>query len=90
MEITSHMCAYFNIILKAKREYTGDMWSYYDPNYHQKAKATLNKDWSANDTSLFSQCFTGRARKAQGCTNCSSLKTGIGRMPMQERQVSSQ
>ena len=36
----------------------------YDANYCQKAEATLNKDWSAIDTSLFSQCFTGRARKA--------------------------
>ena len=36
------------------------MWSYYDVNYRQKVEATLNKDWSAIDTSLFSQCFTGR------------------------------
>ena len=73
MTITSHTCAY-NIILKANREYTCGMWSYYDANYCQKAEATLNKDWSAIDTSLFTQCFTGRARKAQGCVNCSSLK----------------
>ena len=46
----------------------------YNANYRQKAEATLNKDWSAIDTSLFSQCFTGRARKALGCINCSSLK----------------
>lgn len=72
MAITS--CAYFNVILKANREYTGSMLSYYDVNYRQKAETTLNMDWSAIDTSLFSQCFTGRARKAQGCTNCSSLK----------------
>ena len=37
------------------------MRSYYDVNYRQKVEATLNKDWSAIDTSLFSQCFTGRA-----------------------------
>ena len=73
MTITSHTCAY-NIILKANREYTGGMWSYYNANYHQKAEATLNKDWSAIDTSLFSQCFTGRPRKALGGINCSSLK----------------
>ena len=73
MAITSHVCAY-NIILKANREYTGGMWSYYNANYRQKAEATLNKDWSAIDTSLFSQCFTGRARKALGYINCSSLK----------------
>ena len=79
MAITSHTCAY--IILKANREYTGGMWSYYDANYHQKAEATLNKDWSAIDTSLFSQCFTGRARKALGCVNCSSLKHDSAECP---------
>ena len=57
------------------------MWSYYDANYRQKAEATLNKDWSAIDTSLFSQCFTGRARKAQGCINCSSLKHDSAECP---------
>ena len=50
MAITSHMCAYFNVILKANREYTGGIWSYYDANHRQKAEATLNKDWSAIDT----------------------------------------
>ena len=53
----------------------------YDANYCQKAEATLNKDWSAIDTSLFSQCFTGRARKALGCINCSSLKHDSAECP---------
>jgi len=68
------MCKYFNIILKAHCEYTGGMWSYYDANYHQRAAATCSKDWSVTDTTLFSQCFTGRAKKAQGCANCSSVR----------------
>ena len=80
MTITSHTCAY-NIILKANREYTCGMWSYYNANYRQKAEATLNKDWSAIDTSLFSQCFTGRARKALSCINCSSLKHDSAECP---------
>ena len=85
----THMCAYFNVILKANREYTGGMWSYYDANYRQKAEATLNKDWSAIDTSLFSQCFTRRARKAlAGLYNCSSFKHDS--VPAQERQAPSQ
>ena len=71
---TIHMCAYFSIILKAHREYTRGMWSYYDANYRQRAAATRNKDWSVIDTTLFSQCFTGRAKKVQGCATCSSIK----------------
>ena len=77
----THMCAYFNIILKANREFAGGMCSYYDANYRQKAEATPNKDWSVIDTSLFSQCFTGRARKAQRCINCSSLKHDLAECP---------
>ena len=53
----------------------------YDANYCQKAETTLNKDWSAIDTSLFSQCFTGKARKGQGCINCSSLKHDSAECP---------
>ena len=69
-----HMCAYFSVILKASREFSGNMWAIYDANYRQKAEATRNKDWSAIDTTYFSQCFTGKARKVEGCSNCGSLK----------------
>ena len=51
-----------------------ETWAIYDANYRQKAEATRNRDWSAIDTTCFSQCFTGKARKVEGCTNCGSLK----------------
>ena len=70
----THMCAYFNVILKASREYTDDMWRHYDADYRQKAEATHNQDWSTIDTALFNQCFTGRARQVQRCSNCNSAK----------------
>ena len=69
-----HMCAYFQVILKASREYSGGMWKQYDTQYRQKAEATHNKDWSAIDTTIFSQCFTGRAKQAPGCTTCGSIR----------------
>jgi hypothetical protein len=61
--VTHIMCAYFNVILKASREYTDDMWKHYDVTYRQKAEATCNTDWSVIDTATFNQCFTGRAKK---------------------------
>lgn len=70
----THMCAYFNVILKASREYTDDMWKHYDVMYRQKAEATHNTDWSVIDTATFNQCFTGRAKKALSCTHCNSIK----------------
>ena len=38
-----HMCAYFNVILKASREFSGNMWAIYDANYRQKAEATATR-----------------------------------------------
>ena len=70
----THICAYFNTILKASREYTDDMWRHYDADYRQKAEATNNTDWSSIDSALFNQCFTGRAKKIQRCTTCNSAK----------------
>lgn len=70
----THMCAYFQVILKASKEYSGTMWKQYDAQYRQKAAATHNKDWSTIDSTIFNQCFTGRARHVQGCSYCASIK----------------
>ena len=68
-----HTCAYFNVILKASREFSGNVGNL-RCQLLSKAEATCNRDWSAIDTTYFSQCFTGKARKVDSCTNCSSLK----------------
>ena len=73
-EIVSHRCAYFSTILKASKEYTADLWRLYDFQYRQQAAATNNKDWSVVDTSLFSRCLTGHAKKVSSCSNYGSLK----------------
>ena len=63
----THMCSYYNVILRASREYTDYMWCYYDADYRQEAEATHSKDWFTIDTALFNLCFTGRARQFQHC-----------------------
>ena len=80
-----HMCAYFQVILKASREYAGSTWKYYDAQYRQKAEATRNKDWSVIDSSLFSQCFTGRAKPTPSCSHCASLKHDSADCPRERR-----
>lgn len=78
----THMCTYFNVILKAGREYTDDiMWKHYDVTYQQTAEATQNTDWSVIDTAAFNQCFTGRAKKAFSCTNCNCIKHDTSSCP---------
>ena len=82
----THMCAYFNVILKANREYTDDMWRHYDVMYRQKAEATRNTDWSVIDTATFNQCFTGRAKKALSCTFCNSIKHDTNSCPRKKNK----
>lgn len=73
-ESVTEMCAYFLTILKASKEFTGGMWRFYDASYRQRAAATGKRQWSIVDSALYSQCFTGRARKPFTCTSCGSLK----------------
>jgi hypothetical protein len=84
----THMCTYFNVILKASREYTDDMWKHYDVTYRQKAEATRNTDWSVIDTATFNQCFTGRAKKALSCTYCNSIKHDTESCPRKKNKRS--
>ena len=92
----NEMCSYYLTILKASKEYTGGMWRFYDATYRQRAAATGSWQWSLVDSALYSQCFTGRARKSLACTNCGSLKhetTSCPRLkakkPTQEQSSSS-
>ena len=77
-----HTCAYFNVILKASREFSGNVGNL-RCQLLSKAEATCNRDWSAIDTTYFSQCFIGKARKVDGCTNC---KHEITECPCKERK----
>ena len=83
----THMCAYFNVILKASREYTVDMWKHYDVTYRQKAEATHNTDWSVIDTAAFNQCFTGRAKKTLSCTVHTATPLSTTPIPAQGRKA---
>ena len=67
-------CAYFNVILRARKEYTDDMWWHYDANYRQRAEATHNTDWSTIDPAIFNQCSTGRTKQVQYCSTWNSIK----------------
>ena len=42
----------------------------YDTQYHRRAAATISWDWGSTDTSLYNECFTGRARAKALCKLC--------------------
>ena len=82
------MCAYYMYltILKASKEYTGGMWRFYNATYRQRAAATGTRQWSAVDLALYSQCFTGRARKTMACVDCGSLKHEASSCPRKAKK----
>ena len=48
-----NMYAYFNVILKASREFSGNMWAIYDVNYHQKQRPpTTRIGWLSTQLTL--------------------------------------
>ena len=66
------LMAYMVSILRASQEYEGSAWTTYDAAYHRQAAATGNKQWSKVNPSLYTVCFTGKARKATHCDLCLS------------------
>ena len=58
------LMAYMVSILWASQEYEGSAWTTYDAAYRHQASATGNKQWSKVNPSLYTVCFTGKARKA--------------------------
>jgi len=54
-------------ILRASQEFEGSAWAAYNAAYRRQAAATGLKDWGKVNSSLYSVCFTGKARCSQRC-----------------------
>lgn len=66
------LMAYMVSILRASQEYEGSAWTTYDAAYRRQAAATGHKEWSKINPSLYTVCFTGKARKTTRCNLCLS------------------
>ena len=66
------LMVYMVSILRASHEYEGSAWTTYDAAYRRQAAATGHKEWSRVNPSLYTVCFTGKARKANHCDLCLS------------------
>ena len=71
-EHVPELMAYMVSILRASQEYDGSAWTSYDAAYRRQAAATGHKKWSKVNPSLYTVCFTGKARKAARCDLCLS------------------
>ena len=59
-------------VLGTSQEFEGCGWVTYDTSYRQQMVITGNRDWSQSNGSLFSKCFTARARLVERCELCLS------------------
>ena len=76
------MMAYMIQIIRASQEYEGLAWFAYDEAYRRQAAITQHYEWSRINPSIFSVCFTGRARRGQDVNGASVLHTVQGTVQM--------
>ena len=65
-------------IIRASQEYEGLAWFAYDEAYRRQAAVTQHYEWSRINPSIFSVCFTGRAKRGQKCEWCLSASHSSG------------
>ena len=69
------LMAYANNIARASKKFKWPAWVVYDQNFRQEAMCNPSQPWAKIDPSIYSQCFLGMARSAEGwCQWCQSLE----------------
>ena len=66
------LMAYMVGIIRAHQEFEGTACSAYDDAYRRLAAASGDWQWSRVNPSLYTVCYTGRARKTARCERCLS------------------
>eukprot|EP00731_Ephydatia_muelleri_P032923 Em0024g467a len=64
--------AYQASIVRAARNYEGLAWVAYDRQYRREALARKDLNWSATNSRLYNEAFTGRAKAILRCRHCLS------------------
>ena len=64
--------AYQASIVRAARNYEGLAWVAYDRQYRREALARKDLNWSATNSRLYNEAFTGRAKAIPRCCHCLS------------------
>lgn len=66
------LMAYQTTILRCYRDFEGAAWAQYDRAYRRQAALSKDLNWSRINTTLYSLCFAGRAKRGKVCTHCLS------------------
>ena len=62
--------AYHASIIRVERNYEKYRWVAYDRQYRREALARKDLNWSAENSRLYNEAFTGRAKAIPRCTFC--------------------
>ena len=76
LEKAPELWAYQSTILKAAHNYEGSNWVAYDCQFRREMLARRDQNWSATNTRLYNEAFTGRARTILRCPHCLSEDHG--------------
>ena len=68
----AELMAYQTTILRCYCDFEGAAWAQYDRAYRRQAALSKDLNWSRINTTLYSLCFAGRAKRGQVCSHCLS------------------
>ena len=68
----AELMAYQTTILRCYRDFEGVAWAQYDRAYRHQAALSKDLNWSRINTTLYSLCFAGQAKRGQVCSHCLS------------------
>ena len=82
----SELWVYQATVLRAARNYKGISWVTYDRQYRREALARRDLNWSAVNSRLYNEAFTGRAKAISRCEYCLSDTHLSANCPYNPRQ----
>lgn len=86
-ERVPELMAYLSTIAKASLNYRWPSWIIYDQNFRQEAAGNPTQSWAKVDASLYAQCFTGQAARAENwCSRCQCLEHATLQCPYRPRK----
>jgi hypothetical protein len=71
-QVVPDLMAYQATIIRCYRDFEDLHWAQYDRMYRRQVAITKDLRWGRIDTTLYSKCFAGKARRRSMCTYCLS------------------
>lgn len=84
------LMAYQSTVIRCYRDFEGAAWVQYDRAYRRQAAVSRDLNWSRINTTLYSLCFAGRAKRNNVCAFCLSNNHPSERCPEAPMQPAAQ